>query len=422
MLQRVVVTGIGMLTPLGLNREATFARALRGEGAVAAAPDAITRWLPQALAACVDPSFTTMLEKNEAGLDRATQLALIASREAMSDAEARQWRYPAERLGVFAGIGMGGSTSLEALYLRFHEQLQRSIESKGAVSPTVVHPLSVPRLMSNAAAAGISMANQLRGPSHTYSVACSSSAMAIGEAYRNIRHGYTDSIVAVGTEAMINPGCFIAWNALRVMAKPDSASVAASCRPFDRDRSGFVLGEGAAALVLENAQSAQQRGARIYAEVCGYGSSSDASHITLPSREGQVSAMQMALRDAGMAPEAIGYLNAHGTATETGDVVETDGIKAVFGDHAASLPISSTKSMHGHLIGAGGAVELALTILSMRSGSIVPTAYLDNPDPRCTLDYVPRVARHGQKIGAAMSNSFAFGGSNVSLIVRDYVA
>jgi len=420
--QRVVVTGIGMLTPLGLGREASFARALLGEGAIAAAPEPITRWLPQALAACVDPAFTAMLDKNEAGLDRATQLAMIASREALRDAQSEKWQYPPERLGVFAGIGMGGSTSLEALYLRFHEQLRRSIESNGAVSPTVVHPLSVPRLMSNAAAAGISMANQLRGPSHTYSVACSSSAMAIGEAFRNIRHGYTDAIVTVGTEAMINPGVFIAWNALRVMAKPDSVKVAASCRPFDRDRSGFVLGEGAAALILENAECAQQRGARIYAEVCGYGSSSDASHITLPSRDGQVRAMQMALCESGMAPAAIQYLNAHGTATDTGDVVETEGIKLVFGDHAAALPVSSTKSMHGHLIGAGGAVELALTILSMRSGSIVPTAYLENPDPRCTLDHVPRVARHGQRIGAAMSNSFAFGGTNVSLIVRNPAA
>ena len=420
--QRVVVTGIGMLTPLGLDREATFARALSGEGAVAAAPESITRWLPEALAACVDPAFAEMLDRSETGLDRATQLALIASREALVDADASQWRYPAQRLGVFAGIGMGGSTSLEALYVRFHQQLQRSIESDGAVSPTVVHPLSVPRLMSNAAAAGISMANQLRGPSHTYSVACSSSAMAIGEAFRNIRHGYTDAIVVVGTEAMINPGCFIAWNALRVMARPDSANVAASCRPFDRDRSGFVLGEGAAAFVLENAESAQQRGAKIYAELCGYGSSSDASHITLPSRDGQVYAMQMALHEAGMVPAAVEYLNAHGTATETGDVVETEAIKVVFGDHAAALPISSTKSMHGHLIGAGGAVELALTILSMQSGSIAPTAYLDNPDPRCTLDYVPRVARHGQRIGAAMSNSFAFGGTNVSLIVRNFAA
>ena len=317
---------------------------------------------------------------------------------------------------------MGGATSLEALYSRFYEQLQRSLESQGAVSPTVVHPLSVPRLMSNAAAAGISMANQLRGPSHTYSVACASSAMAIGEAFRSIRHGYTDAIVAVGTEAMITPGSFIAWNALRVMARPVEGNIAASCRPFDRERSGFVLGEGAAAFVLENADLARRRGVPIHAELCGYGSTSDASHLTLPSRDGQAHAMKLALDEAGMAPGAVGYLNAHGTATETGDVVETEAIREVFGDHAAALPVSSTKSMHGHLIGAGGAVELALTILTLQSGSIVPTAYLDHPDPRCNLDYVPRLARHGQAIRAAMSNSFAFGGTNVSLIVRKYEA
>jgi len=313
--RRVVVTGMGMLTPLGLNREASFARALSGAGAVAPAPESIRQWLPRALAA-------------------------------------------------------------------------------------------------------FDIRRQLRGPTNTYSVACASSAMAIGEAFRNIRHGYSDAIVAVGCEAMINPGSFIAWNALRVLARPVSGDVAASCRPFDRDRSGFVLGEGAAALVLEEADAAQRRGARIYAELCGYGSTSDASHITLPSREGQVTCMRMALDEAQTAPAEVGYLNAHGTATETGDVVEAEAIQAVFGDGAPSLPVSSTKSLHGHMIGAGGAVELAFTLLALHSGSIPPTAYLDNPDPRCGLDHVARTARHGRRMVAAMSNSFAFGGTNVSLVVR----
>ena len=411
---RVVVTGIGLLNPLGLTRTSSFERLIQGHSAIRPATPEITRWLPQALSADVDPAFAQQLDRNEAGLDRATQFALLASREALVDARASEWDIKPERVGVFAGIGLGGATTGEALYTRMHEQLQ------AGRNPTVMHPLSVPRLMPNAATAAISMAHQFRGPTHTYSVACSSSAMAVGEACRTIRHGYADAIVAVGAEAMNVPGVFMAWNALRVMAKPHATDPAASCRPFDRQRSGFVLGEGAAALVLETAESALRRGATIYGEICGYGSSSDAQHLTLPSSEGQYRAIRMALDEAGMAPAAIHYLNAHGTATDAGDVVESETIRQVFGDHADRLPVSSTKSQHGHLIGAAGATEFAISLLAMQSGIIPPTAFLENPDPRCTLDYVPGQARHGQTLGAVMSNSFAFGGSNVSLIARQY--
>jgi 3-oxoacyl-[acyl-carrier-protein] synthase II len=413
-LQRVVVTGIGLLTPLGLTRQASFERLLRAEGAVRPAAAEITQWLPNALSADVDPAFAQQLDRNEQGLDRATQLALLASREALADARAEAWDLDRDRIGVYAGIGLGGATTGEALYKRLHESLQ------AGRNPTVMHPLSVPRLMPNAATAAISMANQFRGPTHTYSVACSSSAMALGEACRTIRHGYADAIVVVGAEAMNVPGVFMAWNALRVMAKPHPDDPAASCRPFDQDRSGFVLAEGAAALVLETAASALRRGANIYGELCGYGSSSDAEHLTLPSSAGQYRAIRMALDDAGLAPEAIDYVNAHGTATEAGDVIESETLAQVFGDHARRLPVSSTKALHGHLIGAAGATEFAFSLLALRSGSIPPTAYLHQPDPRCTLDYVPREARHGQTLRAVMSNSFAFGGSNVSLIARRY--
>ncbi len=413
-LQRVVVTGIGLLTPLGLTRQASFERLLRAEGAVRPAAPEITQWLPNALSADVDPAFAQQLDRNEQGLDRATQLALLASREALADARAEAWDLDRDRIGVYAGIGLGGATTGEALYKRLHESLQ------AGRNPTVMHPLSVPRLMPNAATAAISMAHQFRGPTHTYSVACSSSAMALGEACRTIRHGYADAIVVVGAEAMNVPGVFMAWNALRVMAKPHPDDPAASCRPFDKDRSGFVLAEGAAALVLETAESALRRGANIYGELCGYGSSSDAEHLTLPSSAGQYRAIRMALDDAGLAPEAIDYVNAHGTATEAGDVIESETLAQVFGDHARRLPVSSTKALHGHLIGAAGATEFAFSLLALRSGSIPPTAWLDQPDPRCTLDYVPREARHGQTLRAVMSNSFAFGGSNVSLIARRY--
>lgn len=414
-LQRVVVTGIGLLTPLGLTRQTSFERLLRADGAVRPAAPEITQWLPNALSADVDPAFAQPLDRNEQGLDRATQFALLASREALADAKAERWDLDPDRVGVYAGIGLGGATTGEALYKRLHESLQ------AGRNPTVMHPLSVPRLMPNAATAAISMAHRFRGPTHTYSVACSSSAMALGEACRSIRHGYADAIVVVGAEAMNVPGVFMAWNALRVMAKPHPDHPAASCRPFDKDRSGFVLAEGAAALVLETAESALRRGATIYGELCGYGSSSDAEHLTLPSSAGQYRAIRMALDDAGMAPEAIDYVNAHGTATEAGDVIESETLAQVFGDHARRLPVSSTKALHGHLIGAAGATEFAFSLLALRSGSIPPTAYLDQPDPRCTLDYVPREARHGQTLRAVMSNSFAFGGSNVSLIARRYV-
>lgn len=413
-LQRVVVTGIGLLTPLGLTRQASFERLLRAEGAVRPAAPDITQWLPNALSADVEPAFAQQLDRNEQGLDRATQFALLASREALADAQAQRWDLDPDRVGVYAGIGLGGATTGEALYKRLHESLQ------AGRNPTVMHPLSVPRLMPNAATAAISMAHRFRGPTHTYSVACSSSAMALGEACRSIRHGYADAIVVVGAEAMNVPGVFMAWNALRVMAKPHPDQPAASCRPFDQHRSGFVLAEGAAALVLETAESARRRGATIYGELCGYGSSSDAEHLTLPSSAGQYRAIRMALDDAGMAPEAIDYVNAHGTATEAGDVIESETLVQVFGDHARRLPVSSTKALHGHMIGAAGATEFAISLLALHSGSIPPTAWLDTPDPRCTLDYVPREARHGQTLRAVMSNSFAFGGSNVSLIARRY--
>ena len=401
-----------MLTPLGLDRASTFDGLLRGASGVRAAAPEITQWLPHALSADVDPACAQRLDRTEAGLDRATQLALLASREALHDARFQDWDLDPTRVGVYAGVGLGGASTGEALYKRMHDNLQ------AGRNPTVVHPLSVPRMMPNASSAAVSMAYGLRGPTHTYCVACSSSAMALGEAYRTIRHGYADAVVVVGTEAMNNPGVFMAWNALRVMAKPHAGDVGASCRPFDQARSGFVLAEGASALVLETEASARRRGASVYGELCGYGSSSDAEHLTLPSSDGQQRAMRMALADADLSPADLQYINAHGTATEQGDVIESESIRAVFGAHAERLAVSSTKAQHGHLIGAAGATEFAISLLALQSGSVPATAWLDQVDSRCTLDYVPRVARHGQPLAAVMSNSFAFGGTNVSLVAR----
>jgi len=217
---------------------------------------------------------------------------------------------------------------------------------------------------------------------------------------------------------MLTPGTLMAWNALRVMAKPDPVDASRSCRPFALHRSGFVLGEGAAALVLESEARAHQRQARVLAELSGYGCSSDAEHLTAPTVLGQVAAMRQALEEAQLAPQDVQYLNAHGTATDAGDVTETQSIHAVWGASARQLAVSSTKALHGHLIGAGGAMEFALSVMAMNSGSLPPTAHLDQPDPRCDLDFIPLQARHGCDVRAVMSNSFAFGGSNASLIAR----
>jgi 3-oxoacyl-[acyl-carrier-protein] synthase II len=320
------------------------------------------------------------------------------------------------RVGIYAGIGLGGAHTIDALYSRFFEQLQRPASENR--DPTIVNPLSVPRMMANSSAAWISIENGLRGPTYTYSVACSSSAVALGEAYRALRHGYIDTAIVLGTEAMINAGSYIAWNALRVMAKTREEAPETSCRPFDAARTGFILGEGAAALILEahDAPASCQR--TPYAELCGYGTNTDGTHITLPSAEGQSLAIRAAIADSGLAPEAIGYVNAHGTATDAGDVTETQSIRSAFGAHANRLTVSSTKGAHGHMIGAAGSVEFALAVLALQNGQVPPTANLDQPGAGCDLDFVPKIGRTVTQLDAVMSNSFAFGGTNVSLIAK----
>ena len=419
-MNKVVVTGSGIICSLGADKASVFSAALQARSGIGPCSPDIAERLPHIVVAQASADPHTLLGRADQGLDRATQFALVAAAQAIADADFSCPPADARRVGVFVGIGFGGSQTSDSLYARFYATLSDpSLQHK---DPTVMHPLTVPRIMANAAAAAITMRYGLLGPSNTYSVACASSAIAIGEAYRAIRHGYLDAAVVVGTEAMLNPGAMMGWNALRVMAKSDPHDPSRSCRPFSRDRSGFVIGEGAAALVLESAARSTQRGARALAELAGYGCSSDAQHLTAPSVDGQAYAMQQALQEAGLAPEQIQYLNAHGTATDAGDVIETQSIHQAFGSAARQLAVSSTKSMHGHLIGATGALELALSIEAMNSGSLPPTAHLDQPDPRCDLDYIPLQARHGCHVEAVMSNSFAFGGSNVSLIARRWTA
>ncbi len=275
--------------------------------------------------------------------------------------------------------------------------------------------------MYNGPAAYIGIAHGLAGPTLTYTTTCSSSAVSIGEAMRQIRHGYADVMLAGGAEAPFAYVSIKAWQALQVLAPERAGNPAATCRPFSRDRNGTVLGDGAAIVVLEDWDRARRRGARIYAELAGYGVSNDASHMTQPSVASQTHTMRLALADAGMAPEAVDYVNAHGTATPLNDVTETQAIKEVFGTHAHSLAVSSTKSMHGHLVGAAGALELVVCTLALRRQSMPPTAHLDVPDPECDLDYVPHLGRQA-RIRAAMTNSFAVGGTAAVLVVREPAA
>ncbi len=307
------------------------------------------------------------------------------------------------------GSGMGGASTLEEGYI---EIFQRDVPR--------VKPLSVLLTMNNAAASHLSLTYHLQGPNISYSTACSSSAIAIGEACRKIQHGYADIMLVGGSEAMLTHGVMKGWEALRTLALEDVIDPAASCKPFAKNRSGLVLGEGAAALVLEDAERATKRGARVYAEIVGYGCSSDACHITKPDAAGQARAMLDALHEARMQVQDIHYINAHGTATVAGDIEETKAIKQVFGRQAYRVPISSTKSMHGHLMGATGAVEFMAAVLALQHQAVPPTINLHQPDAECDLDYVPNLGRHNVELNAVMSNSFAFGGSNAVLIARRF--
>jgi 3-oxoacyl-[acyl-carrier-protein] synthase II len=340
-------------------------------------------------------------------LDRVSQFALVAADQAVRDA-GLVFDYPGrERAGVSVGTGMGGAQSTDDGYFTLY-----------AEGSDRVKPYSVLMAMTNAAASWIGIEYGLQGPNLTYSTACSSSAVAIGEAARRIATGEVELMLAGGSEAPLNYGTLVAWDALKTLALADPDDVGSSCKPFAKDRTGLVLGEGAAVVVLEDWERAQTRGARVHAEFVGYGLCTDSAHITRPSVEGQAAAMRRALESAAIRPEEIDYINAHGTATLANDAVETAAIKQVFGAQAFRIPVSSTKSMHGHLLGAAGALEFVAAILALEQQTIPPTLHLRVPDPECDLDYVPGTARTGVELAAVMSNSFAFGGTNAVLICR----
>jgi 3-oxoacyl-[acyl-carrier-protein] synthase II len=399
--RRVAITGLGIVSAVGGTVPEFFANLVAGRSGVS-----LLGTSPNTVAASVDFHAERHFTKMQlTTLDRFAQFGMVAAEQAVRDAGLENASLANERAAVYFGSGIGGAGTIESSYRAFLDP------ANGRVGP-----MTIVLTMPNAAAAHISLRYGIRGPTLTYTVACASAAVAMGEAYRAIRDGYVDLAIAGGAEALLNPGIIAGWNAMRVLAPPDREHPEQSCRPFSQDRSGLVLGEGAAAVVLESLEHAQARGRAVIAEMAGYGITSDAAHLTKPSAPGQVAAMRAALEDAALSPSAIGYINAHGTATQVGDIAETEAIREVFGAHAP--PVSSTKALHGHLLGASGAVEFIAAVMALRTGTLPPTCHYRQPDPRCDLDYVANVAREGVAAGAVMSNSFAFGGTNAVLIAR----
>ena len=404
--RRVAVTGIGVMSPLGNSEQALFESLQGGLSGIRRIETPFASRLVNRIYAPVDCDAAAHFPPPKLRmLDRFSQLALLAAQQAMTGANLQLDALERSRAGVFIGTGMGGGHTTDDGF--------QALYANGA---TRLPPFTVLMAMQNAAAAWVGIEHGFNGPNLTFSTACSSSAVAIGEAWRRIRDGDADVVLAGGSEAPLNFGTLKAWEALRTLASEDARDPAASCKPFSRDRTGMVLGEGAAMLVLEDWERAQRRGATIRGELLGYGLCTDNDHITRPTVAGQARAMQLALDSAGLPAEAIGHINAHGTGTIANDAVETAAIKHVFGAHAADIPISATKSMHGHLLGAGAALELVATLLALEHATLPPTINLVQPDPECDLDYVSEGARHVTGIDVAMSNSFAFGGTNAVLI------
>lgn len=401
MKRRVAVTGLGLVCALGRNveetREALFA-GRPGIGGITRVDPELLRCRNGAEARSFNPDLH-FDAKEQLLLDRFAQLALAAAAEAIAQAGIGFSGGLAARTAIVTGTSAAGQTTVD----------EASAELYRNNAPRL-NPLTIPRTMSNAAASHLSMKYGITGPAWTVSTACSSSNHAIGQAFWMVRHGLADCVITGGSEAPFNLGLLKAWEAMRVVA-PDT------CRPFSLERKGLILGEGAGFLVLEPLEAARARGAQIHAEIVGFGMSADAHHVTMPSPEGAAAAMRAALEDAGMAAERCGYINAHGTGTPANDPSETRAIRAVFGAHAGRLAVSSTKSMHGHALGAAGAVEAVATVLALRDGVLPPTANYLAADPACDLDVVPNTPR-SLRVEAALSNSFAFGGLNAVLAFR----
>lgn len=408
MKRRVAITGLGVVAPLGNSVDELFGQLAAGRSAIRGLTSPRSERLQSPIGAAADfdgaAHFTSVRLRL---LDRVSQLALVAAGQAIGDARLDFATEARERCGVSVGTSMGGVESTDEGYYTLYGECSERIQ-----------PFSVLAAMTNAPAAWIGIDYGLSGPNLTYSTACSSSAVAVGEAARRIRCGDVDVMLAGGAEAPLTFGVLRAWEAMRTLAAVDPHDPSASCRPFARTRTGLVLGEGAAFVVLEEWEHALARGAVVHAELSGYGLTSDVVHITRPTVDGQANAMRAALRSAGLGAESIHYINAHGTATLHNDATETAAIKQVFGARAYSIPVSSTKSMHGHLLGAAGALEFVIAVAGLERGIVPPTMHINAPDPECDLDYVANQARSGMPLRSVMSNSFAFGGTNAVLIAE----
>jgi 3-oxoacyl-[acyl-carrier-protein] synthase II len=410
--RRVVVTGLGLISPIGIGVETVWKNVCDGKSGIGP----LTRFNPNSFETKIAGEVKgfnaeLFIEKKEIRkMDLFIQYALVATKEAIEDAKLRITPENCDHIGVIVGTGLGGLPTIE----KYHQIL---IE-KG---PSRISPFFIPMLIANLAAGQIAIHFGAKGPNTCLVTACATGAHSIGDAFRAILYGDAEAVIAGGTEANITPLTIGGFNAMKALSirndEPEKA-----CRPFDKERDGFVVAEGSGILILEALEFALKRNAKIYGELVGYGYTGDAYHITAPSPEGDGAArcMRMAIKDAGLRPEDIDHINAHGTSTPLNDLTETQAIKKVFGEYAKKIPISATKSMTGHLLGAAGSTEAIFTLLAIRDGIIPPTINYEVPDPECDLDYVPNMARR-QPLMVAMSNAFGFGGTNATLVFKKFI-
>lgn len=408
--KRVVITGVGAISPLGLDAETMWNNAINGVSGVGPLTRVDVSKFPMKVAAEVkDFDPTVYMDRKEARkMDRFTQFAVGASIMALKDASLEITDDIAPRVGVWIGSGIGGMETYQEQFRIFEQKGYRRVS-----------PFFVPMMIPDMAAGQVSIVTGAKGINSCSVTACASGTNSIGDAFKVIQRGDADVMITGGAEAPITDMAVAGFSTAKAISTNEDPKIAS--RPFDANRDGFVMGEGAGIVILESLESALQRGANIYAEIVGYGATGDAYHVTAPAPEGEggVRAMSQAIADAGLKPHEIDYMNAHGTSTPYNDKYETMALKTVFGDHASKLAVSSTKSMTGHLLGAAGAVEAILTVKTIQQGIIAPTINYETPDPECDLDYVPNEARK-QEVKAAMSNSLGFGGHNATLVFKKY--
>lgn len=410
--KRVVVTGVGMITPLGIGVDSSWNNLIAGRPGIRKITQFDASAFPTQIAGEVEgfnPEDYIELKEIKK-MERFIHFSIAAASMAVDDAALKITDKTAERTGVIVGSGIGGLHAIEHYHSVFLEK-----------GPRKISPFFIPMLIVNLASGQISIKFGAKGPNSAVATACATGSHSIGDAFKIIQRGEADAMIAGGTEAVITPLGIGGFNAMKALSIRNDEPAKAS-RPFDAERDGFVMGEGAGVVILEDLRNAENRGARIYAEIVGYGMTADAYHITAPSPggEGAARCMEMSLKDGGANPSEVDYINAHGTSTKYGDEIETTAIKTVFGEHARRVAVSSTKSMTGHLLGAAGGVEAVVIVLSIYNDIVPPTINLDNPDPECDLDYVPHKARK-MTVNYALTNSFGFGGTNACLLFKKFI-